>query len=216
MIAAGSVAAALLFAWNFVVPLKTAELESEVAAGKRQIAALKDEAARSDATQRGRIDELSNQRKAIEARLKETVSRLSQYETRDTFVSGDPYPVGISVVKLGNDFDAIERAFPDATKRKTGGRILSVEIDHAVFSRITYYKERFARGRSGIGQIVYNLKNEDLRAALDLKLNAAFGSPREVLNGNKAWNVGGTSVVLLKDAVSVSPLGTRPGSWSED
>ena len=216
VIAAGSVAATLLFAWNFIVPLKTAELEAELSAGKKQIEALKIEATQSSTKMQGRIDELSAQKRAVEGRLKETVSRLSLYESKDTFVSGEPYPFGISAVKLGEDYDTIDKAFPNAEKSKTSSRIQSVSIDHAIFSGITYYKERAGRGRASVIQIVYKLKNEDLRPALDLRMNAAFGSPKEVLNGNKAWNVKGTSVVLLKDAVSISALGTRPGSWDDD
>jgi hypothetical protein len=145
-----------------VLPTQTASLQNEAAALRKE------------------VEEVHGLRKNVEklrAELNTTRGKLTEAQLVNVFSLGNPYPVGLGQVRLGDPLDAVLKAYPGARTERIW-LYLSVGVTHAAFSSVTYYPHRGVKERPII-QILFHFsaKGDAPNDVLQAKLVEALGQP---------------------------------------
>ena len=99
-------AATFTFAETLIVPLHVQTLKNEIAANA-------DSVARAKATE--------EKAQGLERQLKAALVRVRSLEKPNLFAVGNPYPIGLGLVKIGQPVAEIEKAYPGAVIKKESG-----------------------------------------------------------------------------------------------
>ncbi|MET4041772.1 hypothetical protein ABIC03_003463 [Bradyrhizobium sp. RT6a] len=164
LIAICSGAAALIFAQTVIFPTMTASLQNEVSSARSQMQEV--------ATLRDQF------KKATEDTAKAKLE-LKAAQLNNVFSVGNPYPIGLDKLRIGDGLDAIFANFSEASVTKNSASYWSVKLDHAAFREVVYYFDQPSSR---------NLKDRKIRALLFFagdrssgvvreKLTAALGNP---------------------------------------
>jgi len=100
IIAAASFGAGLVFAQTVIFPTMTASLRNEVSSLRSQVQ---------------EVAVLKEQLKKAEADAKVEKDKLVASQRTNLFSLGNPYPVGIGKVKLGDNVSSLTKYYPDNT-----------------------------------------------------------------------------------------------------
>jgi hypothetical protein len=125
MVAIIAGAATFAFTEAWIVPLHVQSLRNEIATNAELV---------------GRAKALQDKVVSLEGQLKAALVRVRSLETPNLLTPGNPYPVGLGLVKLGQPITDLEKAYPGA-KLKKEDRYWELEDFHSVFSSVVYYFE---------------------------------------------------------------------------
>lgn len=100
IVAAAAFAAGLGFAYQFMFPVLTASLQTEIGSLKRQ----NDE-----------ITSLKSRASSLEAQVRDEQTKLAIAQQSNTFSLSNPYPVGLGQIKLGDNVEDLTKFFPAAS-----------------------------------------------------------------------------------------------------
>lgn len=194
----GTMGVCTLVVFQWVLPTMTASSSHEISALKEKLTATNEESAklRQDAERSFRRTEEEKRRDAdrVAALSEENRAlrdRLFQSEQANTFMLGDPYPVGIDRVRVGNVKEKIYEVFGHDSITETG-RTLAVKRDGDTFRRI-HYRHSATRSSAGkIDSIRYELRS--IERTIDESLPKI---PKEWLEGALRKALGEPYVVGL-------------------
>ncbi|QQO31084.1 hypothetical protein JJC00_20720 [Bradyrhizobium diazoefficiens] len=205
LIAICSGAAALIFAQTVIFPTMTASLQNEVTAARSQaqeVATVKEQLKKAtDETAKAKLD-------------------LKAAQLINVFSAGNPYPIGLDKVRIGDGLDAILGNFPEASVKKNTPSYWSVNLDHAAFREVVYYFDQ---------PTSRNLKDRRIRALLFFtsdrssgvirgKLTAALGNPS--ISGPKpdcvVWTLSNDLFVRADASDSLFIANTPPSCTVEE
>lgn len=160
IVAALSFAGTMVFAMQIVIPIYTATLQNEIASLRKDLEAA--------GVTKDRISKL-------ESELKDTKLKLADAESANTFSPGDPYPVGINQVKIGDSLDLVAGLYSQyQIDRKTG--YWSVNNPNTVFSNVTFYFDRNSKDKK-IHQLLFFMRYDAPPDLIISKLIGALGQP---------------------------------------
>jgi len=161
----------LLVFREIVIPTQTASLQNEVADLRKQASFAANVAGEKD----GAIRQLQERISLLEKELKNTQSKLAAAQLTNLFEFGNPYPIGLGNIRVGNTRDRISQVYADSSIERTAG-FWSVKMEHAAWSSVTYY---FARvdGELLIYQILFFFRRDATPETLLQKLTEALGHP---------------------------------------
>jgi hypothetical protein len=158
------------------------------------------------------IAELKNRIAALEAAAKEERKKLVEAQLKNVFSLGNPYPVGLGKVKLGDSIDVIQSNFPEASIERITSGFWSVRYDHPAFRSVTYYFDRPKELKDRRVRLLLLHASDGISGVLKEKLIEALGQP--VAPGPKPecfiWTVG--KIFVQMD----SPNGFTIGPTSPD
>jgi len=171
--------------FTYVVPIHIQSLKNEMAANAESVAKAK------------ATEEKAN---SLERQLKDALGRIRALERPNLFSLGNPYPVGLGLVKIGQSVDDLEKAYPGA-KIKKESRYWTLQGFHSVFTHVTYYFEDGSPDRkikfisfvplSGVGHEDNFLNN---------KLVEILGPPTDVPEPNfPSWQLSDAKVAIYFD-----------------
>lgn len=160
IVAALSFAGTMVFAMQIVIPIYTAALQNEVASLRKDLEAT--------GVTKDRISKL-------ESELKDTKIKLADAESTNTFSPGDPYPVGINQVKIGDSIDLVESLYSRHNIDRKAG-YWSVKNPSAMFSDATFYFDRNSKDKK-IYQLLFFMRYDVPAGLVVSKLIGALGQP---------------------------------------
>ncbi|MGK7055069.1 hypothetical protein AB4853_01195 [Bradyrhizobium sp. 1050_B9_N1_2] len=203
VIAIGSGAAALIFAQTVIFPTMTASLQNEVSSARSQtqeVAALREQL-----------------KKATEDTAKAKLE-LKAAQINNVFSVGNPYPIGLSKVKIGDSPEAILGNYPEEKVTKNVASYWSIKLDHATFREVTCFFDR-----------PKNLKDRKIRALLFFTTEQSSGIIRDKLTealGNPSifgpkpdcagWSLGKDLFAKADGSISFSIVNTQPDCIVEE
>jgi hypothetical protein len=201
------VAGAAVFGFSevYVVPIHTQSLRNEIASNAEVVARAKT------------TEEKAN---SLERQLRDALGRVKALELPNLFALGNPYPIGLGLVKLGQPIEDLERAYVGAKIVKSDASYWTLEGFHSVFADITYYFDASSPDR--------RIKHIRLTATYDSsrdnnflgnKLVEVLGPPTESPRPEwHFWRLGDAKVNVYFDAgplvaYMILPEGHMPNWW---
>jgi hypothetical protein len=116
--------AGFYFCYNVFMPTHTEALRNEIKANA-------DLVAKASAT--------AEKAASLERQLKDALGRVKALEKPNLFSLGNPYPVGLGLVRAGQSIDDVEKAYLGAKVEKKEKGYWTFKNVHSVFSDVTYY-----------------------------------------------------------------------------
>jgi hypothetical protein len=138
VVAAGSAAAALVFAQTVIFPTLTASLQNDVSSLRSQvqeISALKDRLKKVE-------EDAKVEKQKMEADAKIEKEKLIAAQMSNLFSLGSPYPVGFGKVKTGDSIDVIVKEYPEASIDRRSAEYWSVKHEHPAFRSVSHFFDR--------------------------------------------------------------------------
>jgi hypothetical protein len=212
-IAGASVAAtiglAILIYEKVLLPTHTLSLQNQIASLSTDNKSFKD-----------KIEPLEVSNKSLKEQVELLLAKVRSLEATNLFVSGNPYPVGLSAVRTGQPISDVDKIFPAETidKEKVDS-YWSVKLSHAVISDATYY---FSGDKKIIYQVFFWMRSEVKTTAvqdaafLAAKLTEALGPPSATPKpGYYVWNVSEKTRVYVRAGrhFLVTDVPTAPRDW---
>jgi hypothetical protein len=160
VVAAIACAASLVFAQQVIFPILTASLQTELATYK---------------TRAAEVGPLKERIAVLESQLKDAPGDLAKIQTTNMFSLGNPYPIGLSQIKLGDSIDVVTKTYPSASiERKSF--YWSVTRPNSAFSAAAYLFERDSNDKR-VSAIQFYLNSDAPLNLLQTKLVEAVGQP---------------------------------------
>lgn len=101
-----------------------------------------------------KLDPLEVKTKSQNEQVDLLKTKVRELEKTNVFIPGNSYPIGLSAIRVGQPASDIDKLFPNSNIKKEERDYWSVELDHSVFGRVTYYfsgeKRSFTRWPSGL------------------------------------------------------------------
>jgi hypothetical protein len=116
-------AAGIAFWQTYVVPQQVQALRNEIASNAELVS-------KAQATQ--------DLAQSLERQLKEARSKVASLEATNAFSVGNPYPVGLGLVRIGQPIADVEGSYPTAKIQKKE-RYWELENYHAAFPWVVFY-----------------------------------------------------------------------------
>lgn len=219
IVAGGTAAATILLGiavvTQVIVPTQTAKIEIESLKAKDQLRTSLDTIRRLES----QVAALEKKSKENDSQLKKLASDLLVAREGAMFSGGNPYPVGLGLVRVGDEFAAIERAYPGRRfELDSKAGTLEVELEDSPFKHVSYgFLPNDPRRR--IVQVSYLLDYNRgypdgfLRGRIVEALGSSFENPEDdkyrwrVSDGSRAYLLGETYIVLAS--------GYIPRVWPE-
>jgi len=164
VIAALAVAGTATFMSTVVLPITTASLTAKLEA----------------------LEPADKKIKALETELKESKRALvsaraiaAEAIQKTPFLPGSPYPVGIDKIVVGSSPQQVIETYPSGRWREDD--YYSVELDHKIFYRVTYYFSGEKRNRH-VSMVLFQLRTDSPlnMEAIKNRFVILFGSPLAV------------------------------------
>lgn len=147
------------------IPTQTAQLQNEIAALKKQLNIPDEQTAKA----------LTRQVSNLEAELKIANRKVAELQLTNLFALGNPYPIGLGQIKIGDSFESISKLYPESAIDRKGGW-WSVKGQHKAFSQVTYYLDRNAKEKR-VTHILFHFDLDSPPGVLQAKLVEALGQP---------------------------------------
>ena len=201
---------------------KTAEAEAANDGLKVEVAALTEKLARLSQTAAENWDERRAEASAYETEIAGLKQQIFELQHTRVMATGSPYPVGLDLVRLGDDVTKVSEVYPNA---EMSGHGASQEFQDGIFLR-AYYGHSFTSESEGkvtsarfsVGRwsrIVDDLPRID-DGWLESALKRALGSPAMILgldNDCLFWRASDTEFVYYSqgdDSFSIHGLESYP------
>jgi hypothetical protein len=168
--AVSAIGVSILIFKEIVIPTQTASLQNEIASLRKQLD-LPDGEAAGIRTLRKQVETLENSLKQAKADV--AIAQLS-----NLFAIGNPYPIGLGQIKIGDSIEAIEKTYP-ATSIDRKSAWWSVKGQHAVFDDVTYNFDRNAKDKR-VSYILFFMNFDAPVELLKTKLVEALGQPSAI------------------------------------
>jgi hypothetical protein len=153
-------AAVVAFWESYAVPLHTQALRNQIASNAELVA-----------NARATEEKLQS----AEQRLKDALAKVRALEKPNLFSLGNPYPVGLGLVKVGQPIEDLRKAYPDAkVDRKEG--LWRADNLHSVFGHIVFYFDERTKEKK-ITHILFNHLDHSSTPFLGAKLVEMLGPP---------------------------------------
>lgn len=182
-----------------VVPIYTQSLRNEITAGA-------DSVAKARATEE-RVA-------TAERKLKVAEARIFSLENANSYSLGNPYPVGLGLVKVGQDIADVAKMYPGATIEKKDG-YWSLKDYHSIYSIVTYY----FKAEQKISHILLSPHYKMPEDFVPRKLTEILGPPASTPRDQFARWVDSNYSVFVGPGVDKGYLITRndliPGWWPD-
>jgi hypothetical protein len=163
--AAFAVSAALIGVFTqVVIPTHTAALNNEIIELRKEL--------KIPEGQKTGVRAMFERITELESELKTTKAKLGAAQLPNLFQSGDPYPVGLSIVKIGGSAETISRHHSKA-ERKRG--YWSVDNPQPLFRSITYIVGHEQSPK--VETILLFTEKPLIGEVLQAKLTEALGQP---------------------------------------
>jgi hypothetical protein len=201
---------------------KTAEAEAVNSNLRLEIASLTDKIARLSQTTAENWDKRRTEASAYETEIAELKQQIFELQHVSVMAAGSPYPVGLDLVRLGDDVAKVSAVYPNA---ELSGHGISQEFEDGIFLRAYYghsftnesegqvTSARFSMGR--LSRIVDDLPRID-DSWLESALKRALGSPTMIIgldNDCLFWKASDTEFVYYSqgdDSFSIHGLESYP------
>lgn len=174
-IAAIAAVAGITFAMTFILPTHIASLRNQIEVLNVEVKV----AQKSAVAEQGKASTLEADNKLLEHRLSETGRMLRYWQQANLFSVGNPYPVGLAKIRVGDPLDLIGKVYSASLIEYSKDiPYVSVKIDHGVFDDIIYYYEVKAQKK-----IIYMIAFSGSDSAEDLiydKIVECLGHPVSV------------------------------------
>lgn len=208
VIAALSVAGALVFAQTVIFPTMTASLQNENSSLRSQvqeIPALKENLKKAQ-------DSAKAENQRMDEALKQAKSQLLAAQQSNLFSLGNPYPVGFGKVKLGDGLNTLINSYPEPTLRKTSQRYWTIKPDHPVFRDVSFLFDRPADLKDRRIHAILFFANDLVAGTLQDRLIEALGQPSSPgpLPECFIWTLDKSLFVKKDSATSFAILNTPP------
>lgn len=209
MAVAGTVALAVLLVKELILPTHTAALTNQVASLSSEVSSL-----------RAYKKEAEKKLAQIEAQVTQLDRRLFQAQHANLFSIGNPYPVGVGQIRVGDPISNIAAIYPEIAIKKNENGYWSIEDRHKIFSYITYYFDE-SQPKNPITHIRFSAAYSDEISDdfLQEKLIESFGGARHwKRKGFFSWKTSANVVVYKNDNKSylVMQDDSRPGFWPDE
>ncbi len=182
-------AAVFGFCEVYVVPIHTQALKNEMAANSESVA-------RAKATE--------ERASTLERQLKDALGRVKALEQPNLFSLGNPYPVGLGLVKIGQSVDDVEKAYVGA-KIKKETRYWTLKDFHSVFTSVTYHfgEDSAAKKITFISFVPAGGRDNNF---LINKLVEVLGPPTDAANPNNSsgWRIDNAKLGVYFDTQVVT------------
>jgi len=154
MVAILSGAATFGFSYQFVFPILTASLQNEVASLRNEVNPVKVRNAK------------------LESETLDLKVKLADAQTVNMLAAGNPYPTGANQVKLGDQIESVEKAYPtqNIKKEKSYWSVINPTTSVAA---ATYFWD----AKQKISSILLHIQDTQPKGFLKTKLIAALGQP---------------------------------------
>lgn len=207
VVASIAVATTVTLMGSVVFPLLTAHYSSEVAELRKILDAKREEIdvwkARFEKIGKDREKEKVEFRK-LEFEKEQIAGQFRLSIMENPFVLPSGYPKGLDAIRVNSTSNDIELVFQDKKIDKQPVTYWSIEVDHPIFSSVTYY---FGNEDWRVTHILFIMRYDGSLKKGDVKTLATryFGKPRVSVDGNHLWIVGG---VGEKERFAVSDEGS--------
>ena len=155
----------------------------------------------------------------LERQLKDALGRVKALEQSNLFSLGNPYPVGLGLVKIGQSVNDLEKAHPGAKIEKSS-RYWTLREFHSVFTDVSYYfEEGTADKKITFINMRTSVRARDDGNFLQNKLLEVLGPPTEVPVANFArWDLAASKLAVYFDPRMVPSYmimreGYTPNMW---
>lgn len=196
VIAIGSGAAALIFAQTVIFPTMTASLQNEVSSARSQ------------------TQEVATLREQLKKATEDTAKAKLELKTaqlNNVFSVGNPYPIGLHNVKIGDSPDAILSSYPVEAVVKTSATYWSVKLDHATFREVVYFFDQQKNLKDRKVRTLLFFATDRASGVIRDKLTEALGKPS--ISGPKpdcfVWSLGKDLFVRANGSNSFSIVTTQ-------
>jgi hypothetical protein len=183
---AGTIALGVLLVTEVILPTQTAALANQVTALSAEASSLRE--SKVDANKK--LEHLQSQ-------VADLDRKLSDAQHSNLFSFGNPYPVGLGQVRVGDPISSVAAVYPENAINKNENSYWSVNDQHKLFNNITYYfDEKVPKSPIThiLFSIVYPVTADD--AFLQGKLVEALGTPKqEHKKGFFSWSTQAKAVV---------------------
>ncbi|MEJ1409098.1 MAG: hypothetical protein RPU60_02615 [Candidatus Sedimenticola sp. (ex Thyasira tokunagai)] len=206
----GTIAIGILLYKEVILPTHTLSLKNEISALKSEVNKLN-----------AKVSSLVK----VEVKNKALLNRLALQEKGNLFSVGNPYPIGLEQVRIGDSLSKVSdvytlASYPNAiVKIQKESSYVTVSNAHAFFEYITYYIDE-KNTKLPITHISFNASpiNELPKGFLQEKIIAAFGYPDSNPKGEYySWdsNFKTTIYKIDNDGYTLISEGYRLGFWPE-
>lgn len=173
VIAALSAAGTATFMGTVVVPLTTTALTAKLDAL---------------APAAERIEKLEKELARTKAALATARTEAALATVKNPFLPGSVYPVGLDTLRIGDSRKKVEEKYPRGKWAEDESYYSVTDIDHAVFSRVTYYFDGDQNNQI-VSMILYHFHYDSpwVGDALRTRFTVLFGSPSITGTSGRAW-----------------------------
>jgi hypothetical protein len=168
----GTIALAVVLVKEVILPTHTASLTNQIATLTAEKTALLRGSAETDQIIRSQKQTLEGSEQKIAA----LEQQLHEARVNNLFESGNPYPIGLGGVRIGQKISEVSRVYAGKKIEEDDG-YFALDVNHPVFSHLTYYfnpRDKIITHILFHGQYYSKLGDTFLQQ----KFVHAFGSPR--------------------------------------
>ena len=137
-----------------------------------------------------RIIELENEIKGIQV-------ELISARNLNLFSTGNPYPSGLEVIKIGDNIDRVTEVFSASQINRNTDRYWSVTIQNSPVESATYYFDTTSKPKKIMMIGIFFKNTSNSHKALNRLLIEALGTPKLENDINLLWFLNGNLKVSL-------------------
>jgi len=213
---AGTIALAVLLVKDVILPTQTATLTNQVASLTSRVASLSAEVSSLRESKADADKKVAR----LQTQLADLDRKHSEAQHANLFSFGNPYPVGLGQVKVGDPISSLAAVYPEKIIEKNENGYWSINNQHKVFAHITYYYDEKAP-KSPITHILFSIGyTVTVRDAfLQGKLVESLGAPKQwKRKGYFSWATQAKITVYKSDSMSFILMkeSSQPGTWSKE
>lgn len=221
IVASGSAAATFLITLavftQLVSPTQTAKLEIELL----KLKDAEEKINNANKTLEAQNNQLASETKMLRAETAALQQELVESKAANLFITGNPYPIGLGLVRIGMPRSEIEKVYSGQKIESSSDHpeIVSVSLTNSPFERVAFYLTDKTKSAT-ISHISFNTPLLDSKYSSDFlhrKLVENFGAPsKESTPKISMWKVG-TSYSIFEDDYGGYVLmrrGAQPAFWA--
>ncbi|MGG7604663.1 hypothetical protein [Massilia sp. BKSP1R2A-1] len=136
----------------------------------------------------------------LQGRLATAKSETALALTANAFVRGDPYPVGLNLIRIGDPATKIEATFKaEQIQKQKHGLFWSVKTNHPIFTQVAYYFD-LSSGKPTVRALLLFVDHEKYKAPyLKNKLLSVLGEPKGRNDEEKLFWITNDALVTVDD-----------------
>lgn len=181
-----AVAGTFGFSYQFVLPIMTAKLQNDVDKIPSYVKQIEEDQVKID---------------ALNKKLEQLESQLAIVQNANLFRQGDPYPIGLGKVRIGDSVEKLLSIYGENNIEKIEDGVWKVKNAHSIFNNINYYFD-YKSSKKVITHISFgnsDLANQEKAKFLKGTFEDIFGEPRAYKKKEfYTWEVAGERIYLQK------------------